>query len=165
MQNSSCDVVGQHDSNSFEQTQFFYGSMYGASYAELVKVCLTLQLSNIEIICMYVWLQHDKAPTHFTITACDTLSQHFLSCWTCQGSPTPPMTWPPPPHSLDLTTSDTLLSQKWQVQQSCGMGCHHYYATNALVHVKQRIVAHQGTLGTRQCTFWSTLYMVTLAKW
>jgi len=54
MQNSPCDVVGQYDSNSFDWSLFFDGSMYGASYAELVKVCLTLQLSNIEIILNYM---------------------------------------------------------------------------------------------------------------
>jgi hypothetical protein len=35
-----------------------------------------------------VWLQHDGAPAHFTLTVCDILNEHFPGRWIGRGSPT-----------------------------------------------------------------------------
>lgn len=81
-----------------------------------------------------VWMQHNRAPAHFTCSVHDILD------WPCSPTFPTPLFWPSQSyHNGQLfvghyqgTSGCIPLSQQWQVTQSCGIGIHNHYTTNAL---------------------------------
>jgi hypothetical protein len=149
---------------------FFDGPVNTAFCAEMLEVLLIPQRKDRGLM-EDVWLQHDGAPAHFTLTMCDILNEHFPGCWIGCSSPTSPARHYPGHHVVlilpDRTTLCAALSRdKWlrtvvTTITSCAelwnrRSVHHHCATNALAHVTQNMAAHQAVFQTGRCTYRSS---------
>jgi hypothetical protein len=87
---------------------FLDGPVKAASYSAMLETWLIPQLIDRGLL-GDVWLQHDGATVHFTLSVRDVLNEHFPGRWIGRGSPTSPSPLPWPPRSADLTTTDNSL--------------------------------------------------------
>jgi len=95
---TSDDLIGPY---------FFDGPVNAASYSAMLEMWLSPQLRERGLL-NDVWLQHDGAPAHFTLSVRDVLNG-VPGRWIGHGSPTSPAPFPWPPHSPELTTPDNSL--------------------------------------------------------
>ena len=129
-----------------------------------------------------VWLQHDGAPAHFTLSVRDILNERFPGRWIGRGSPTSPAPLPWPPRSPDLTTPDNScgyyqgksgcasLKQQRRFAQSCGRRLSHNYSKNAPTYVTEDMEEHPFVCPASRCTYGfighvTKAYMIQIKLW
>jgi hypothetical protein len=136
----------------------FDGLINAASCAQILEAWLILHLRDRGLM-EDVWLQHNRAPTHFSLTVCNILNEHYLGHWIGCGSPTLPFHYPGRHIVLVLPHQATL----WAIIQ--GQVAVHCYCNSdklcraveqafttimpqMLWHISQNMVAHQAVFCT-----------------